>query len=275
MVDKDDLAKAVEKKEREAVVEGATMALQPALDRMMLATRQLQGVGAEGLGDLGELNPMEKVQASQAIRALTGKAFRNKEQARAFQILWKAEENALIVLPTGSGKSTLVLALAKMEAKTEKGMTVIVVPLNSLLHDLQRRCEREGVPFVMFSDLKDAYDSEMVGIGRKKGLVLVQVDMMIEDKCRDFMAKLNPYIERFILDEAHFVCTWDFREALLRLHSGLSKDKPLIALTATMPPSFYPVFGKRMRRDFSILFRGTATSTNVHYQVSTCVTFAA
>jgi superfamily II DNA helicase RecQ len=70
--------------------------------------------------------------------------FRSDAQRQALGELVRRDIDNAIVLPTGSGKSFLYMLIARMP---RLGVTVVILPLVALLHDVVVRCRTEQVPY--------------------------------------------------------------------------------------------------------------------------------
>jgi ATP-dependent DNA helicase RecQ len=142
--------------------------------------------------------------------------------------------DALVVMPTGSGKSLIY----QLTALTLPGLTVVVSPLIALMKDQQDKMSAQGVDAVaMHSHLSTGETREAHRqIDAGEGDMLYLTPERFKD--RDFFEKLlNRHIALFVIDEAHCVSQWghDFRPDYLSL-GGIAKRfgrPPILALTAT------------------------------------------
>jgi ATP-dependent DNA helicase RecQ len=142
--------------------------------------------------------------------------------------------DALVVMPTGSGKSLIY----QLTALTLPGLTVVVSPLIALMKDQKDKLEAQGVDAVaMHSHLstgeaREAHRQIQAG----EGELLYLTPERFKD--RDFFERLlNRHISLFVIDEAHCVSQWghDFRPDYLSLGSIAKRlgRPPILALTAT------------------------------------------
>ncbi len=142
--------------------------------------------------------------------------------------------DALVVMPTGSGKSLIY----QLPALMLDGLTVIVSPLIALMKDQQDKLSAQGVDaLAMHSHLSTAESREtlrMLGEGNSEILYLTPERF----KDRDFFeGLLVRRVALFVVDEAHCVSQWghDFRPDYLTLGSVVRRlgSPPVLALTAT------------------------------------------
>ena len=142
--------------------------------------------------------------------------------------------DALVVMPTGSGKSLIY----QLPALMLPGLTVIVSPLIALMKDQHDKLSAQGVDSVaMHSHLTVSESREAHRqISEGEGEILYLTPERFKD--RDFFEHLmSRPISLFVVDEAHCVSQWghDFRPDYLSL-GGIAKRlgrPPVLALTAT------------------------------------------
>src|SRR5205085_9606846 len=143
-------------------------------------------------------------------------------------------EDALVVMPTGSGKSLVY----QLPALLLPGLTVVVSPLISLMKDQQDKLAAHGVDaLAMHSHLTDA-QARTLGerVAEGGGEILYLTPERFKD--RDFFDRLlTRTVSLFVVDEAHCVSQWghDFRPDYLTLGSVVKRlgGPPILALTAT------------------------------------------
>ncbi len=81
----------------------------------------------------------------------------------------RSHPETIIVIPTGSGK-TLLYVVPTLLQRAE--VTVVVVPLVALRHDLRRRCTQWGIKTVCFDQSVPLDQVHVV-----PSLVLVDIDL--------------------------------------------------------------------------------------------------
>jgi ATP-dependent DNA helicase RecQ len=142
--------------------------------------------------------------------------------------------DALVVMPTGSGKSIIY----QLPALMLPGLTVVVSPLIALMKDQQDKLAAHGVDaLAMHSHLKDSEARDLADrVSEGSGEILYLTPERFKD--REFFERLlTRTVSLFVIDEAHCVSQWghDFRPDYLTLGSVIKRlgRPPILALTAT------------------------------------------
>ena len=142
--------------------------------------------------------------------------------------------DALVVMPTGSGKSIVY----QLPALLMRGLTVVVSPLIALMKDQQDKLHAHGVDaLAMHSHLSVGETRETARqVLEGEGEILYLTPERFKD--RDFFDRLlTRTVSMFVVDEAHCVSQWghDFRPDYLTLGSVVARlgKPPILALTAT------------------------------------------
>src|SRR5215210_8730352 len=143
-------------------------------------------------------------------------------------------QDALVVMPTGSGKSIVY----QLPALLLPGLTVVVSPLIALMKDQQDKLHAHGVDaLAMHSHLSAGETRETARqVQDGEGEILYLTPERFKD--REFFERLlTRTVSLFVVDEAHCVSQWghDFRPDYLVLGSIAKRlgRPPIIALTAT------------------------------------------
>jgi ATP-dependent DNA helicase RecQ len=167
-------------------------------------------------------------------------AFRG-EQRQIIETVTRGGD-ALVLMPTGGGKSLCYQVPAIARHRMGHGVTLVVSPLIALMHDQVGALEELGVHAAYLNSSLAPEDAQRVEREMMSGrLVLLYAAPERVNNPR-FMAMLSSLNERgllslFAIDEAHCVSQWghDFREdylQLAQLHENFP-DVPRVALTAT------------------------------------------
>jgi len=165
-------------------------------------------------------------------------AFRPGQGAAVEAVL--AGHDAVVVLPTGGGKSLCYQVPAIMLARAGRGTTIVVSPLIALMRDQVEALVARGVRAAQLSSHQDREESEAVRKRFEAGtleILYVSPERAAMTWFRDRLRRLP--IAALAVDEAHCVSQWghDFRPEYLRLGELRAfTPAPIIALTATATP---------------------------------------
>jgi len=150
--------------------------------------------------------------------------------------------SALVLMPTGGGKSLCYQIPAIARARAGQGVTIVVSPLIALMHDQVGALHEAGVEAAFLNSTlsaEEAFDTERRLMRGEITLLYAAPERVTTAK---FLGQLESLRERgllslFAIDEAHCVSQWghDFRPEYLQLGqlAEMFPDVPRIALTAT------------------------------------------
>ncbi len=146
-------------------------------------------------------------------------------------------KDAVVVMPTGSGKSLCY----QLPALMLEGATVVVSPLIALMKDQVDALKARSLPATFINSSIDEREQRLrIDAVRRGEFKLVYVAPERFRSSRFVEALQSISISLFAVDEAHCISTWghDFRPDYLRLKS-VSKSlnaRQTLALTATATP---------------------------------------
>ena len=158
---------------------------------------------------------------------------RNSMQRDALRLFASSHPEVIIVMPTGSGKSLLFMVMSLVTAAE---VTIVIMPLVALRHDLIRRCQERHVACWHYHP-GDRMQERLHAV---PSLVLVDVETAVTPAFHAFARELlaRDRLDRLVIDEAHLILTAaGYREHLGLLGALRQIACPLICLTATLPPS--------------------------------------
>jgi ATP-dependent DNA helicase RecQ len=184
--------------------------------------------------------------------------------------------DALVLMPTGGGKSLCYQVPAIARHRAEQGVAVVVSPLIALMHDQVGALEEAGVHAAFLNSslsLEQTQKIEREMMGGRLVLVYVAPERLTTPR---MLAQLDSLHERgllslFAIDEAHCVSQWghDFREdylALNLLHERYP-DVPRIALTATADDLTRADIIARLQLESARVFISSFDRPNIRYAV--------
>ena len=166
--------------------------------------------------------------------------FRGQQEAVIAQAL--AGRDALVLMPTGGGKSLCYQIPAICLQRSGRGCSIVVSPLVALMHDQVGALREAGVAAAFLNstllpDEADAVEGDLLA-GRIT-LLYVAPERLTTPRFLHLLHRLHQHgqLALFAIDEAHCVSQWghDFRpeyRQLAVLHTQFA-GVPRIALTAT------------------------------------------
>ena len=150
--------------------------------------------------------------------------------------------DALVLMPTGGGKSLCYQIPAIARQRAGEGVTIVVSPLIALMHDQVGALHEAGVEAEFLNSTLSGEQANAVERRLARGEITLLYAAPERVTTPRFLALLDALHERgqlglFAIDEAHCVSQWghDFRpeyRALAILHERFA-SVPRIALTAT------------------------------------------
>jgi len=187
------------------------------------------------------------------------KEWKSEEQGKAMRIVYSRKNDAIVVLPTGGGKSLLwmltsyiykqeVMIKSTSPSHINSIVNVVILPLVILESDMIQRAAREGnITAIIWKEnqtlLNEGGSDLLVAFGDFQ-LLYVSVEHCTNEKLFSLLSILysKKRLGSIFVDEAHLVLEWaDFRSSLSRIchiRSGSLTEVPMIAVTATLPQRF-------------------------------------
>ncbi len=184
--------------------------------------------------------------------------------------------DALVLMPTGGGKSLCYQVPAILRHRAGQGVAVVVSPLIALMQDQVGALEEAGVHAAFLNSTQD-FDQVMWTEGEVKSgrLVLLYVapERLITPRMLTMLDALHAAgrLSLFAIDEAHCVSQWghDFREdylALSLLHERYA-GVPRIALTATADAATRSDIVERLALQSARSFVSSFDRPNIRYAI--------
>lgn len=184
--------------------------------------------------------------------------------------------DALVLMPTGGGKSLCYQVPAIARHRAGRGVTLVVSPLIALMHDQVGALEEAGVHASFLNSTLDgaeARDIERELLAGRLVLLYAAPERILTPR---FLAMLDSLHERGLfslaaIDEAHCVSQWghDFREEYLGLtvlHERYA-DVPRVALTATADDHTRADIVQRLQLEGARQFISSFDRPNIRYTI--------
>lgn len=182
------------------------------------------------------------------------------------------DRDAVVLLPTGGGKSLCYQVPAVALSRDQRGCTVVVSPLLALMHDQVRAlCER-GVAAAALNSTLSADSQHEVRQAMMAGeleLLYVSPERAAQLRFRKDLARTA--VALLAIDEAHCVSQWghDFRPEYLRLHElRRHVECPVIALTATATRRVLAELVERLELQSPAVVTGAFVRENLEFSVA-------
>jgi ATP-dependent DNA helicase RecQ len=201
-------------------------------------------------------------------------AFRGQQQAVVAHVCDGGD--ALVLMPTGGGKSLCYQVPAIARHRAGRGVTLVVSPLIALMHDQVGALDEAGVKSAFLNSTLEGDEARRVERDLMAGTLVLLYAAPERILTPRFLAMLDSLHERGLLsliaiDEAHCVSQWghDFREEYLglsQLHERFA-DVPRIALTATADAHTRADIVERLALESAQLFIASFDRPNIRYQI--------
>ena len=201
-------------------------------------------------------------------------AFRGAQQEIIEHV--SAGGDALVLMPTGGGKSLCYQVPAIVRHRAGQGVAVVVSPLIALMHDQVGALHEAGVAAAYLNSSLEGDEARRIERELMSGqLVLLYAapERILTPRFLAMMASLHErgLLSLFAIDEAHCVSQWghDFREEYLGL-SALHEQfpgVPRVALTATADSHTRADIVERLQLQAARLFVASFDRPNIRYTI--------
>jgi ATP-dependent DNA helicase RecQ len=184
--------------------------------------------------------------------------------------------DALVLMPTGGGKSLCYQVPAIVRHRGGHGVAVVVSPLIALMHDQVGALEEAGVHAAFLNSTLTSDEAQRIERELRSGRLVLLYAAPERLLTPRFLGMLDSLHERgllslFAIDEAHCVSQWghDFREEYLGLsvlHERFA-GVPRIALTATADHITRADIVKRLALEDARTFVASFDRPNIRYSI--------
>jgi ATP-dependent DNA helicase RecQ len=213
--------------------------------------------------------------AAQVLHEIFGYTGFRGQQASVIEHVC-AGGDALVLMPTGGGKSLCYQVPAIVRHRSGQGVTVVVSPLIALMHDQVGALEEAGVAAAFLNSSLDPAEAQHVEAElRAARLVLLYAapERILTPRFLGVLDMLHQQgqLALFAIDEAHCVSQWghDFREEYLGLSLLHERypDVPRIALTATADAHTRADMVQRLQLGQARVFISSFDRPNIRYTI--------
>ena len=184
--------------------------------------------------------------------------------------------DALVLMPTGGGKSLCYQIPAIARQGAGLGITIVVSPLIALMHDQVGALHEAGVSAAFLNSTLSMDQAQLVEQRLRRGEITLLYAAPERITTPRFLALLDSLYSQnslglFAIDEAHCVSQWghDFRpeyRGLTILHERYAKV-PRVALTATADALTRADIIERLQLEDARLFISSFDRPNIRYTI--------
>jgi len=201
-------------------------------------------------------------------------SFRGPQQAVIEHVT--SGHDALVLMPTGGGKSLCYQIPAIARQSAGQGITIVVSPLIALMHDQVGALHEAGVSAAFLNSTLSPEEAQAIEQRLRLGEVTLLYAAPERINTPRFLAQLDALyaqglLSLFAIDEAHCVSQWghDFRpeyRSLTVLHERFS-GVPRVALTATADALTRADIIERLQLEDAQLFISSFDRPNIRYTI--------
>ena len=185
-------------------------------------------------------------------------------------------QDALVLMPTGGGKSLCYQSPAIARQHTGLGITIVVSPLIALMHDQVGALHEAGVSAAFLNSTLSNTEAQDIEQRLRRGDITLLYAAPERISTPRFLAMLDSLyaqnsLSLFAIDEAHCVSQWghDFRpeyRSLTLLHERFA-NVPRVALTATADALTRADIIERLQLEDARLFISSFDRPNIRYTI--------
>ncbi|MEO7159863.1 MAG: DNA helicase RecQ [Polaromonas sp.] len=201
-------------------------------------------------------------------------AFRGPQQAIIEQVVQGGD--ALVLMPTGGGKSLCYQIPAIARQQAGHGVTIVISPLIALMHDQVGALLEAGVSAAFLNSTQTYEQSSQLEarlLRNELTLLYAAPERINTPRMKGLLASLHErgLLSLFAIDEAHCVSQWghDFRpeyRSLSLLHETFP-DVPRMALTATADALTRQDMIERLKLEDAQQFVSSFDRPNIRYSI--------
>lgn len=181
-------------------------------------------------------------------------------------------EDTFVIMPTGGGKSLCYQLPALMMDGTALVISPLIALMKNQVDSIRGHSKDDDVAHFLNSSLSK---SQMRNVkadirAKKTKLLFVAPETLTKEENIQFFQSVN--ISFVAVDEAHCISEWghDFRPEYRRINEmieAISKDIPIVALTATATPKVQSDIVKNLNMENEATYVSSFNRDNLYYEV--------
>ncbi len=213
--------------------------------------------------------------ASEVLRSVFGyAAFRGHQADIVARVA--SGGDALVLMPTGGGKSLCYQVPAILRQQAGHGVTIVVSPLIALMHDQVGALQELGVAAAFLNssqDMQEAQEVERALVASELTLLYVAPERLATPRMLALLDRVHARgrLSLFAIDEAHCVSQWghDFRPEYRSLLGVCQRyaQVPRMGLTATADAITREDMVRQLGLDHAQAFVSSFDRPNIRYTI--------